>query len=448
MVEIFPFRGVTFNQEKVDDLSQVVTQPYDKIDESMQETYYRRSDYNIVRIIRGREEAGDNEPDNKYTRAAGYFNSWLQEGILCQADTPGIYAYHQTYTLADGAPKVRKGFVAVGKLRDYSEGGIKPHENTLAGPKADRLNLMRATRANFGHIFMLYSDPEYEIEKILVPYVETPPHMTARAEYGVVHRMWPITDDKVIKKIQEIMASQEIFIADGHHRYETALNFRNEMRAKGVRSEGNESIDNRMMTFVNIHDKALTILPTHRAVFGIEQSRIATMKREAGNFFTVDEFKFSNDSEEIKTRKELLQVMAEKSRYAPCFGLYIHGEGCYRLLTLKDTSILSRFDEGEHSQAYRELDVSILHSVILRHFLGIDARALAEERNIRYEKEADEAIQKVKAGDFQMVFLLNPTKVEQVEKVAMRGERMAQKSTDFFPKLITGMVINKLSITD
>jgi len=446
-VEIVPFRGITYNQEKINDLSLVVTQPYDKIDKSRQVTYYQRSDHNVVRIILGQEEAGDNEQYNKYTRAADYFNNWLKEGILCQADTPGIYTSHQTYAFRDGVPRVRKGFVALGKLRDYSEGGIKPHENTLAGPKADRLNLMRTTKANFGHIFMLYSDPEYEIEKILAPYTGSPARITAQAEYDVVHQIWLITDEQAIKKIQGIMASKEIFIADGHHRYETALNFRNELRAKGVKSEGNESIDNCMMTFINIHDKALTILPTHRAVFGVDQSRIDAMKRDASDYFTIDKFTFGN-ADEAKARKEFLQALAKKGKDAQCFGLYIRGEDCYHLLTLKDTSILNGLDEGEHSQAYRELDVSVLHSILLRHFLGIDAQALAEERNIRYEKEADAAIQKVKDGDFQMVFLVNPTKVEQVENVAMRGERMAQKSTDFFPKLITGLVMNRLNIVD
>jgi uncharacterized protein (DUF1015 family) len=447
MVEIFPFRGITYNQEKIKDLSLVVTQPYDKIDKSMQFTYYQNSDYNIVRIILGQEEVGDNEEYNKYTRAANYFNSWLKEGILFQADVPGIYASHQTYTLREGVSRVRKGFVALGKLRDYSEGGIKPHENTLAGPKVDRLNLMRATKANFGHIFMLYSDPEYEIEKILAPYTGNPAQMMAQAEYSVVNHMWFISEEQAIRKIQEIMSNKEVFIADGHHRYETALNFKNEMRAKGVKSEGNESIDNRMMTFINIHDKALTILPTHRAIFNIDQSKIDLMRREAGNYFAIDEIKFKN-ADETKARREFLQAMAKKGKDAKCFGLSIRGENCYHLLTLKDTSMLKKFDEGEHSQAYRELDVSVLHSVLLRHFLGIDAEALAEERNIRYEREADVAIQKVKAGDYKMVFLVNPTKVEQVENMAMRGERMAQKSTDFFPKLITGMVINKLSIVD
>lgn len=447
-MEIFPFRGITYHHKTIADMNQVVTQPYDKIDESMQQNYYQRGDYNIVRIILGQDEAGDTEQHNKYTRAADYFNSWLKERILCPATTPGIYACHQTYQLADGISRVRKGFVALGKLRDYSEGGVKPHENTLAGPKADRLNLMRTTKANFGQIFMLYSDPEHEIDNILAPFAAKPAGTTARAEYGVVHQMWPITDEAAIRKIQAVMANKDVFIADGHHRYETALNFRNEIRAKGLSSEGNESVDNCMMTFVNIYDKALSILPTHRAVFGIDPGKIDNMKKEAGNYFTIDEFKFGNDSEEAGARKAFLRTMTEKGRQAHCFGLYIHNENSYKLLTLKTTAILDKLDAGEHSQAYRELDVSILHSVLLGHFLGIDAKALAEERNIRYEKEADEAINKVKAGDFQMVFLVNPTKIEQVEKIALRGERMAQKSTDFFPKLITGMVMNKLSIAD
>ena len=448
MAEIFPFRGVAFNQEKIGDLSLVVTQPYDKINEALQETYYRRSDYNFVRIILNREEPGDTELHNKYTRAAEFFSNWLRVGVLQQSDVPCIYPYHQTYNLADGERRARKGFVALGKLVDYSEGSVKPHERTLAGPKADRLNLLRATKANFGQIFMLYSDPEFKIEKILTPYVAAPPPMTASAENEVVHQMWSVKDDKVIKSVQEVMADKTIFIADGHHRYETSLNFRNEMRQKGVRSEGNESIDSCMMTFINIHDKALTILPTHRLVFGIDQDRIDTMKKEMGDFFTVEKYECASAGWEAKGRQEFLQAMGERSRYAHCFGLYISGENHCLLLTLKDKSVVSKFDEGEHSQAYYELDVSILHSLLLGHFLGIDSRALEEERNIRYEREVEQAIQKVKTGDFQMAFLLSPTKVEQVEKLALRGERMPQKSTDFFPKLATGLVINKLSISD
>jgi uncharacterized protein (DUF1015 family) len=368
-VDIFPFRGIAYNQQKAGDLSQLVTQPYDKIDESMQEAYYRRNEYNIVRIIKGREEAGDTAENNQYTRAADCFNRWLQEGILYQKDSAGIQAYHQTYMLDDGINRVRKGFVALGRLRNYDEGGIKPHENTLAGPKADRLNLMRATRANFGHVFMLYSDPGYDIEKALESHVAGPAHMTAMAESGVLHQMWSVNDDNTIDTIKQIMADKEVFIADGHHRYETALNYRVEMSARGLHSEGNESVDNRMMTFINIHDKALTILPTHRAVFGVDPGRIARMKEEVENYFSVDEFRYSEESEE-EVRKEFIQAMAERGTNAHCFGLYVHNEDCYKLLILKDTSILSSFDQGGHSQAYLELDVSILHSLLLRHFPG------------------------------------------------------------------------------
>ncbi|MFQ6112276.1 MAG: DUF1015 family protein, partial [Nitrospinota bacterium] len=258
MADIYPFRGVTYSREKVGDISLVATQPYDKIDPSMQKTYHERHPYNIARIIKGLDEPGDNEEENRYSRAARYYGLWRKEGILQRATRPAIYPYYQTFTVEGAPERLRRGFIALGRLVEFGE-GVRPHERTLAGPKADRLRLLRATRANFGQIFMLYSDPESRVEQILSSHTQGPPMLEARDDYGVLHQVWEVTDEAAIRAVQAVMKPLEVFIADGHHRYEVALSFRDEMRAKGVRSHGEETPERRMMTFINMEDKGLTI---------------------------------------------------------------------------------------------------------------------------------------------------------------------------------------------
>jgi len=445
MAEVFPFRGYRYNTEKIKDISSAVTQPYDKITSALQEKYYAEHEKNVVRIILGKKETGDGEVDNQYTRARAYLGEWIGEGTFVQEKEPAIYAYFQEYTLPNGMRKTRRGFVALCRLMDYAEGGVKPHEKTLAGPKADRLNLLRATQSNFGQIFMLYSDPELAIDDILDEAAQSAPVADAFVGEAERHSLWPITDPEKIAVIRNVMKDRPVFIADGHHRYETALNYRNEMRRAGAKCEGAESFENRMMTFVNMDDEGLTIFPTHRLIFDVPGFDGKKLVGQLEDLFNVREFVFDEESEN-SVRREFLEDLRIEGMSGRCLGLFINGEKRYLLLTFSGGKPIEELIPEDRPKEWKELDVNILHILVLERLLGIGAEQLEAQSNVHYERSADSAIDKVKAGDYQMTFLMNPTKVAQVKAVAAAGERMPQKSTDFFPKLLTGMVFAKLNI--
>lgn len=445
MAKVFPFHGYRYNPDKIKDVSAVVTQPYDKINQALQERYYAAHDRNVVRIIRGKEQQGDDEDNSKYTRAAGCLNQWIQDETFTREGKPAIYAYYQDYVLPSGARKTRRGFVAMCELMDYGEGGVKPHEKTLAGPKADRLNLLRATQAQFGQIFMLYSDPENSINDILAEAAREKPLVEAFVGDDEHHRVWAVTDPEGIALIQKVMADKPIFIADGHHRYETALNYRNEMRAKGFRCEGPETFNRRMMTFVNMDDKGLTIFPTHRLVFDVPGFEPELLLKQLGDFFDIRECPFDEPTEE-QVRTEFLEDLKVEGMAAHCLGMYIAREKTYRLLTLKNPNDIDKVMTEDRPSSWKQLDVSILHLMIMDRFLGIGPRELEAQTNVHYERSAEDAIEKVRAGDYQLTFLMNPTRIQQVKDIALAGEKMPQKSTDFYPKLLTGLVFVKLNV--
>ncbi len=331
------------------------------------------------------------------------------------------------------------------RLMDYAEGGVKPHEKTLAGPKADRLNLLRATQSNFGQIFMLYSDPELAIDDILDEAAENLPVADAFVGETERHSLWPITDPEKIAVIRNVMKDRPVFIADGHHRYETALNYRDEMRRAGAKCEGAESFENRMMTFVNMDDEGLTIFPTHRLIFDVPGFDGKKLVGQLEDLFSIREFAFDEESEN-SVRREFLEDLRIEGMSGRCLGLFITGEKRYLLLTFSDGKHIEELIAEDRPREWKELDVNILHILVLERLLGIGAEQLEAQSNVHYERSADSALDKVKAGDYQMTFLMNPTKVAQVKAVAAAGERMPQKSTDFFPKLLTGMVFAKLNI--
>jgi uncharacterized protein (DUF1015 family) len=434
MAKILPFRGYRYNPEKIDTISDVISEPYDKITPEMQERYYQKHPRNIVRLIKGKTCPYDNESNNQYSRARDYLEKWIAEGILIRDEQETMYAYSEEYTLADEPPKIRQGFIALGKLEEFGKGGVKPHERTLAGPKADRLNLMRATGAQFGLIFMLYSDLSGEVNGTLAKFCGRAPDIAATDENGVTHRIWRIADRAAIEKVKALMEDKMLFIADGHHRYETALNYRREMREKGVKClPGNENYDNRMMAFVSMEDSGLTILPTHRLLFNLTGEQVKTFSTRLASFFNVETC--------TKIGELLEKIKPEKPRDHR-FGLYMNGT--YSLLVLKDESRVSALVSAEASDEWKRLDVTVLHT-LLEHLLGIDREKLEQQTNVAYERYAETAVRMVDEGRYQIALFLNPTKASQVARVAGRGERMPQKSTDFYPKLYTGLVINKLN---
>jgi uncharacterized protein (DUF1015 family) len=432
MARIIPFRGLRYNQKVVPDLSQVVTQPYDRIGQKDQEVYYTRSPYNLVRLEKGKAFPGDNG-ENVYTRAAATFAAWQKEGVLVRDAAPSLYVYHQAYPFA-GQSFVRKGVVALAKLEPEL---VHAHERTLKGPKEDRLRLMRATEANFGHIFMLYSDSGGRADKALAQAIAgKPPTMEARDDFGNRHLVWQVTDSSVIAEVQAALAQKDLYIADGHHRYETAVNFMGECLEKGWRPTAPESFDARMMTLFNIDEPGMTIRPWHRLVHAVTDFDVGRFLSQAKDDFEVVPRRSLAEVEEAMT--------AGRTRHT--FGFYSAKR--FVTLALRDENLMDRLLTGDQSRDWKRLDVSILHTAILERFLGIGAKALEEERNVTYTGDAAAAVREVDSGKEQALFLVNPTSPDEVRRVADHGERMPQKSTDFYPKLLNGLVLTRMEIAE
>jgi uncharacterized protein (DUF1015 family) len=405
MARIFPFQPYRYSL-KAGSLSDVVTQPYDKISPIMQARYQAQSPYNLVRIILGERRPSDSDTDNVYTRAAGHLRDWIARGVLEKETEPSLYAYFQEFKVPDtNETLVRKGFIGLGAVEPYSERVVHRHEQTLSGPKKDRLELLRHTQAHFGQLFMLYPDPAGEIDRLLDETAQAAPDGVTTDEYGALHRIWRISDPARIARIQELMADKKLLIADGHHRYETALAFRGE----NPRMAGADKV---MMTFVNMHSPGVKILATHRLVSGLANFKPEEFLRRAADDFDVEE---AGSMEDLKTREGIGAAI---------------GPDLYVL-------------RPKHANGM--LDVKMLHEILLAKTLGIGEDAVREERNLRYIRGLDAAVEEARKGSAQIAFLLKPTTVEQVADISFGGGVMPQKSTDFYPKLLSGLTIYKLS---
>jgi uncharacterized protein (DUF1015 family) len=435
MAHIEPFRAFRYDSTKVS-IAEVATQPYDKITPAMQDRYYAASPYNLVRIILGKREPGDRPENNPYSRAATSFREWRQEGILHQDPEPSVYRYVQRFAAPvsatnDGLQFERQGFIALGKVEDYAAGVVFRHEQTLAKPKADRLDLLRVTRAHFGQIFMLYNDPEAEIDQALS--VTEPPTLEMSDEYGVLHRVWKVSDPGTINLVRNKMHDKKLIIADGHHRYETALTYRNERRAGENVVPGLAPYDFAMMTFVNMDNAGLLILPTHRVVHGLPKFSADDFRASAGKFFTVD------DADSGITPARASSMLREA-------GL----SGTAILAATRDRAfLLSRPKHSEEvfknvSLRQQSLDVVHLHKCLLEQVLGISEAAIRDQTNVTYIRDASEALNSVRSGQANVAFLMNPVRMEQVRDIAFAGEVLPQKSTDFYPKLLSGLAIYAL----
>ncbi len=372
----------------------------------MQSRYLSLSPYNLVRIILGERIPSDTETDNPYTRAAGLLKNWIGNGILEHESEPSIYAYFQRFTTPDrGQTLERKGFIGLGAVEDYAAGVVHRHEQTLSGPKKDRMELLRHTRAHFGQIFMLYPDPELAIDKILDDAAQAAPVTMLEDEYGVTNRVWKISDPAVVARVQALMADKKLLIADGHHRYETALAFRNE-------NPGLKDAEKVMMTFVNMHSPGLEILATHRVLSGIPIE--LANKIQTRRLASLDELK------QIFESPAPAKIRIGVARSGGQVSLY------------------------ERDRKPGELDVKVLHEELLGSALGIGEEAVREQKHIEYVRGLDAAYAKVLDGSAQIAFLLEPVTVQQVADVAFSGGVMPQKSTDFYPKLLSGLTTYQL----
>jgi uncharacterized protein (DUF1015 family) len=437
MAEISPFCALRFDTTGLA-ISNLVTQPYDKITPAMQERYYAASPYNLVRIILGKAQSDDDERNSVYTRAAGYLKEWRQRGILLQDDSPSLYVYTQRFQAPDGSSsspwKERTGFIAAGQLHEYREGIVFRHEQTLAKPKADRLDLLRATKAHFGQIFMLYSDPEGAVDDLLKP--AGPPEIEVVDEYGVQHRVWRVCHQKTLERVCALMRDKKLIIADGHHRYETALAYCKEQREPPCDGEtgGSPRFDHAMMTFINMDRSGLLILPTHRVVHGLPAFQEQDFYRRIAEYFHVERL----------TPPPAPAAMLSRLRSA--------GESATALVAVTAEAaylLRSRVESVDTALSHlpalhRKLDVVQLHTLLLEQVCGMTEESIRNQEHIQYVRNAAEAVQKVQQGGASMAFLMNPVRIEQMREVAFAGHVMPQKSTDFYPKLLSGLTIYAL----
>jgi len=449
MAYIVPFRALRYDPQRVPAAS-VVTQPYDKITPKMQEAYYSASPFNLVRIILGKPEPSDS-PHNSdvYSRAARYLADWRRQGIFLQDPQPSLYVYAQRFVKPGTQTELeRRGFIALGRVEDYSAGVVCRHEQTLAKPKADRLDLLRATRAHFGQIFMLYSDTG-EIDNLLAQ--GAPPTTEVRDEYGVVHRLWRVSDPALVELVRGKMRDKKLVIADGHHRYETALNYRNERRADETAPAGTPRplsggdpllrspeaeeppYEFAMMTFVNMNSPGLLILPTHRVVHGLSGFSPDQFQPSARSYFNVEEVDASVDAPRAT-------AILREAGHA---GTALIAATSSRVFLLHSPKAPASLFPGL-SERQQSLDVVQLHRVLLEHVLGLSEESIRNQQNLSYVRETGEALTSVRGGNANVAFLMNPCRIEQVRDIALAGEVLPQKSTDFYPKLLSGLTLYAL----
>jgi uncharacterized protein (DUF1015 family) len=439
MADVHPFRAFRYDAKRVS-LGQVVTQPYDKITAAMQDRYYAASPHNLIRIILGRRGESDNTGNNVYSRAAAYFRDWRQKGILRQDPRPSIYVYSQRFALPGSSSELeRRGFIALCRVEDYSAGVVFRHEQTLAKPKADRLDLLRATCAQFEQIFVVYEDAG-QLESLLATNAE--PDVSVADEYGVVHRVWQVSDPGVITSVQNAMSDKKLIIADGHHRYETALTYRDERRITDSAAPGSglggSPYEFVPMTFVNVNSPGLLILPTHRLVHGLASFSEEKFRNSARAFFDIDEVDATLDA------RSATAILRESGRAGTSI-LAVTANLAFLLHHPNPNPAEPVF--AGFSLRQESLDVVQLHKCLLERVLHLSEESIRNQENISYIREASEALSRVRGASdshANIAFLMNPCRMKQVRDIAFAGEVMPQKSTDFYPKLLSGLTVYAL----
>ncbi len=432
MPEIHAFRALRYDLGHVGSLSDVIAPPYDVIGSELRDQLYKRHPANVIRLILNREEPGDDDANNRYTRAARFLKNWRNEGVLFTEPDPAVYVYHQVFRHA-GAARTRRGFMARVRLERFGEGKIYPHEETLAGPKADRLLLTKACKANLSQIFGLYPDPRSEAQDLLESAISGKTPLEATDHLGVVHRLWPVTDMRVATMLAGAVGPKPVFIADGHHRYETACNYRDQLAAEGSLT-ANHPANFVLMMCVGMSDPGMLVLPTHRLFRGLPAMTSAELLARLGDSFTTHlagegADLASNVWEEIETADD-----------QGTLGLFTAKDERWVLASITDAG-RARMSQlaPEHSTAWRALGVAVLHRLVVESLL-----ASPNLPKPRYVHQVEEVVTGLESEEFQLAALVMPATVEQIRTISEHHERMPAKSTYFYPKLLSGLVINPL----
>jgi uncharacterized protein (DUF1015 family) len=442
MAIIAPFKGLTYNLEKLDNISNLTAPPYDVISEEEQEGYYQADPYNVIRLILGKKKTGDTDWDNRYTRSADIYKRWESEEILVRADTPAMYVTSLTYDLGDGhGPKLRWGLIVLVRIEDDDSGVVLPHERTFSAHRDDRLKLMRACNAQLSQVFGLYEDSDNSVFRPLKKAIEAPPQISFDFRDGTSHQMWVVRERSILKKVAEAMYDKAIIIADGHHRYETSRNFRNMMRARYGSRPPNRAFEFLMMYLTNMNDVGMTILPSHRLIKRREPFQLNSFLDSLKPWFEVTPLPFPRSEPSAQAMK-LRRMLEEKGHATSAIGFHSHGDNSCYLFSLKQ-GVRDEMGEDLH-HSLKKLDVLVLSRFIFQKCLGFSKEDLDNEEIFQYKSEMGEALSLVDSGDFQMAFLLNPTKMAHVKEVTGNALIMPRKSTYFHPKVLTGLVFNKI----
>ncbi len=433
MPEIQAFRGIRYDLGHVGSLGDVVAPPYDVISPELQEQLYKQHPANVVRLILNRQEPGDDdEANNRYTRAARFLRNWQSEGVLFTEPDPAVYVYDQQFT-AEGRTFNRRGFMARVRLSQFGEGIVFPHEETMSVPKADRRMLMAVCRANLSQVFGLYPDPDCQAQNLLEAAVAGQTPIVAIDHLGVVNRMWPVTDVSVIADVAAVMGPKPIFIADGHHRYETACDYREQIYDSGALSTDHPA-NFVLMMCVAMEEPGLVVLPTHRLFTGLPDMDAQQLAAKLGDCFTTQP---AGDGADLAAE---VWEQIESADDQGILGLFTQKDRRWTLVELTDAGHQRLADMADdHSQDWRDLGVSILHRLIVQGLLGV-----ADLAKPTYVHEVEEVVRELKTDQFPMAALVMPATVDHVRTLSLQGERMPSKSTYFYPKLLSGLVINPL----
>lgn len=432
MVRIAPFRGVLYSSKKIRNPSRVIAPPYDVISAEEQQKLYQKSPYNIVHLDL-------NQQKDAYETVAQLFTDWQTEGVLVRDETPAIYFLSHRFPLKDGGEKIRQGFIVLAQLEDLSNGKIHAHEKTHEGPKEDRLRLMLACHAHLSPIFALYSQPKQTVNHMLAEHVQgISPLLEVKEDNGGACSLWRIVDREMIGFVRREMQEQPLLIADGHHRYEASLNYRNHIRKEREQWSGREAFNFVMVYLANLTDDNLVILPTHRLINGFDPIPFQELEETLQRFFYLEPYPKTAEG-----RRWFLRALRSGGKKRHLIGASFKRDPRYLILRLKNKRIIQRLAK-DLSAPLQELDVTILHSLILEHILGLNQEKQTQEGVIRYSQDEDLVLDALDKEDYQAAFILNPPKAEEVSTIAFSREKMPQKSTYFYPKLVTGMVINKI----
>lgn len=430
--KILPFKAIYYNRDRIGDFNLVVTPPYDVINPEMQAAYYEKSPYNFVRVDLAKQEG-----EGRYESARLSFNQWRRNRILIQDELPALYFHHHSFCLPGGERVTRKGFFAARRIEDFSEGGIKPHEKTLDAPKADRLLLTRALEANLSPVFSLYSDPEKKIDRVITKLLKTEPFINFETPAGETHRVWREHNPTVCKMVNDILQEQPLFIADGHHRYETSINYRNECRHANPPGDGMEGFNHTLMYLSNLNDEGLVILPIHRALHGLSPFVYDQFIAKVRQHFRLVPMAGA-------TPGDLLARLQAEGEYSHAIAILTKRPEETAIMTISKRAWKTNPVATTVPESLIPLDVCVLHRLILEEILKISPEAQARQDNLIYWKDTEKAINETLKGQCDVTFLLNPTRIEDMQSVALSGEKMPQKSTYFFPKILSGLVVNPL----